>query len=424
MSVPTHNLYDFVHQATKKQFFLMYFYQWGQRQIENIQCHQSSLEFFNGPNGIATDDRVTLPDLNRSKMSHRLASQVQPLILCHDQEPLNFDLYLPDSDFMNHYLTLYNQRWSLCLSDRVRNLNLRACNPSGLQKKWILLHSELNSSQVTQYESTESFVGAYWWSHAIIARDWYRFAEYDSSIQPNNAFSKLFLTYCRDTTGSRQYRSNFLQQVNKTDLVEHCQFQSFDNKTSGSESSAVYNSVDINSTAISVVLETVFDQRIHLTEKILRPIACGHPFILAAGPGSLSLLRHYGFKTFDPYIDESYDVINDDQDRLHAVISSMEKFKNLNPQQQIHAIDHCREIANFNRTHFFSKKFFQQVTDELHNNVSQAHQSHDNQLDFQTWWTERKWQRSINIKGMRVFDDDAKFNYELAVAYRKLRQGN
>jgi hypothetical protein len=48
------------------------------------------------------------------------------------------------------------------------------------------------------------------------------------------------------------------------------------------------------------VAETVFDTRIHLTEKTLRPIACGHPFILAAGPGSLKYLQTYGFRTFSP----------------------------------------------------------------------------------------------------------------------------
>jgi hypothetical protein len=399
----------------------MYFYPWGSREIENICHYQTSKEFFDGSNGISINDRMCLPTLLPRDMNHRLASQIQPIILCHDQEPLNFDLYLPDSDLMNQYSTLYNQQRKLYLTDRIKNLNLRVCNPAALQQKWILLHSELNSTQLKRYEDTGAFIGAYWWSHAIIARDWYRFAEYDKTLQNNINFSKLFLTYCRDITGSRQYRKDFLQQIDQSKLTDQCVFQSLHNKSHGSEYSAVYDSSDINATAISVVLETVFDQRIHLTEKILRPIACGHPFILAAGPGSLSLLKKYGFKTFSPYIDEQYDTIIDDQSRLTAVVAAMEKFKNLQTQRQAYALESCREIAKFNQNHFFSKNFFKQVVDELLTNVDQAHQSHMNLLDFETWWNERKWQRLVNPKGVRVFDTESRFNYELIKAYRFLR---
>jgi hypothetical protein len=69
------------------------------------------------------------------------------------------------------------------------------------------------------------------------------------------------------------------------------------------------------------VLETLFDDhRWHLTEKSLRPIACGKPFVLMATPGSLQYLRQYGFKTFDGLIDETYDSIQNPKQRLQAVL--------------------------------------------------------------------------------------------------------
>jgi hypothetical protein len=399
----------------------MYFYPWGCRGIENIYHHQSSKEFFDGPNGIPPGNRINLSPWQKDDITHRLASQVQPMILCHDQEPLNFELYLPNSDNMNHYCNLYNQQWGLIISERVKNLNLRACNPAALQHKWILLHSELNSAQLRCYESTDSFVGAYWWCHAIIARDWYRYAEYDNSICQDDTYSKLFLTYCRDTTGSREYRKDFLQQVEQAKLADQCLFQSLFDKKSSTESSAIYNTDDINSTAISVVLETVFDQRIHLTEKTLRPIACGQPFILAAGPGSLKLLKDYGFKTFDPFIDESYDNIQNDQERLNAVVAAMKKIEQLSSFDRQQVLTCCREIAEFNRKHFFSQTFFDQIINELYTNVFQAYGSHNNHLDFESWWQERKWQRLKNIKNMRIFDNSSGFNSKLVGAYRKFR---
>ena len=50
--------------------------------------------------------------------------------------------------------------------------------------------------------------------------------------------------------------------------------------------SADFDIEDYNNTDIEVVLETLFDDtRWHLTEKALRPIACGQPFMFAATQG-------------------------------------------------------------------------------------------------------------------------------------------
>jgi hypothetical protein len=108
--------------------------------------------------------------------------------------------------------------------------------------------------------------------------------------------------------------------------------------------------------------------------------------MLAAGPGSLQLLRKYGFKTFDQYIDESYDTITDSNKRLTAVIDAMKKFQLLDTDLQSIALKECRRIAKFNQQHFFSKDFFKQITDELVTNVDAAWQKHRGELDIEIWW--------------------------------------
>jgi hypothetical protein len=256
-----------------------------------------------------------------------------------------------------------------------------------------LLHSELNSSELKLYEDTGRFCGAYWWSHAVIARDWYRYAEHDLSLKPANSSKKIFLSYCRDTTGSRQYRQDFLNLISHNGISDQCQTQSFDGVDYGAESSAVYNSEDFNNTAISIVLETVFDGRIHLTEKILRPIACGHPFILAAGPGSLQLLRSYGFHTFHGYVNEEYDTITDHKERLGAIIKEMNRIASLPIIEQTALIETLRGIAAFNKQRFFSDEFFQQVVDELQRNVDTAFNAHLGELDFELWWKMRCYKK-------------------------------
>jgi hypothetical protein len=276
------------------------------------------------------------------------------------------------------------------ISPKLKNLNLRWVHPESGQKTWILLHSELNSAELNKYESTGSFIGAYWWSHAMLSLDWYRFAQHDPALDITDEYKKLFLIYCRDTTGSRTYRKTFISGVEEKNIVNDCQIGSFLNYSVTSDSSAIYDAIDHNQTAISVVLETVFDARIHLTEKTLRPLACGHPFILAAGPGSLALLKKYGFQTFSPYINESYDTVQDNDLRLSLIVDEMKRIQLLSDNEKSELINQCNLIAEFNKAHYFSKDFFNSIVTELKNNVDSAFESHQGQLDLSIWWEERK----------------------------------
>jgi hypothetical protein len=137
--------------------------------------------------------------------------------------------------------------------------------------------------------------------------------------------------------------------------------------------SADYCADDFVSTDISIVLETVAaDTKIHLTEKTLRPIACGHPFMLVAGPGSLEYLKSYGFKTFSPWINESYDQEQDIVKRMKKIAEEMKRIENLDQEQKTHMLEQLKKIAAYNKIHFFSNKFFNQIQTELEENLNQA----------------------------------------------------
>jgi hypothetical protein len=318
--------------------------------------------------------------------------QLQPVLFCHDQEPLHFDYYADDRQHMKEFIHSI-EKYNKVISPKLKNLNLRWVHPTSGQKIWILLHSELNSEELSKYESTGDFVGAYWWSHAMLSLDWYRFAESDPALNIGNNYQKLFLIYCRDTTGLRTYRKTFLDFIEKQDILSQCQIGSFLDYNITSDSSAIYDAIDHNQTAISIVLETVFDARIHLTEKTLRPLACGHPFILAAGPGSLALLKKYGFQTFSPYINETYDTVQDHNLRLQLIVEEMKRIQLLSDSERTELIRQCNQIAKINKAHYFSKDFFNQIVKELQENVEAAFDHHRGQFDFSAWWNERKWYR-------------------------------
>ena len=420
MSVPIHNLYDFLHAITKKRYHLIYFYPFGSRALDNVILYNRDNTWLNGPNGIAYQDRIVIDGLPPELHDVTWVNQSQPVLCCHDQEPLNFDLYLDSQDSTQSFIKKFQQQLGFTFSPYVKDLNLRWTNPTSLQKTWILLHSELNSSELVKYENTGQYKGAYWWSHAVIARDWYRYAEHDLSLKHSEQHRKLFLVYCRDVTGSRQYRQTFLNQLSDLSLLSDCQTQSFNNQSVDSSASAVYNVEDINNTAISVVLETVFDSRIHLTEKILRPIACGHPFILAAGPHSLAVLKKYGFKTFMPWINEEYDTVSDNNTRIDFICQEMKRLQQLPNSELKKIISECQHIARENQKHFFSKDFTDLVTKELVDNVQAAADTITDQWNFDIWWQERKWRKKTKSP-ICVSNNDAVARH-LVPVYRKIRQ--
>jgi hypothetical protein len=82
-----------------------------------------------------------------------------------------------------------------------------------------------------------------------------------------------------------------------------------------------FNAKSYIDTYFSLVTETIFDCPYSFrTEKIWKPIAMGHPFIVASNPGYLRDLKQLGFRTFDHLIDESYDSIIDRQKRIDRII--------------------------------------------------------------------------------------------------------
>jgi hypothetical protein len=157
--------------------------------------------------------------------------------------------------------------------------------------------------------------------------------------------------------------------------------------------SADYDVNDITSTAVSIVLETVADgDKIHLTEKTLRPIACAHPFILMAGPGSLAYLRSYGFRTFSDFWNEDYDQEPNTLKRMEMITRSMSQIQHLSQSDWIK----INEIAEYNKQHFFSEKFINQIVDELKTNLDYA-VSFCSQYRGETYWA---WRKFIRRSGM------------------------
>lgn len=86
---------------------------------------------------------------------------------------------------------------------------------------------------------------------------------------------------------------------------------------------------------MSIVTETYFyeDTPLFLSEKTFRPIVYRQPFILVSLPYSLAFLRELGYKTFHPFIDESYDIETNNSLRMYKILTEIERICTLNQQE-------------------------------------------------------------------------------------------
>ena len=71
------------------------------------------------------------------------------------------------------------------------------------------------------------------------------------------------------------------------------------------------------------------DETIFISEKIFKPIICFHPFIVVSNQGYLEKLKEMGYKTFDGFIDESYDKMPNVFDRYNLIIDNIKKISSI-----------------------------------------------------------------------------------------------
>lgn len=122
-------------------------------------------------------------------------------------------------------------------------------------------------------------------------------------------------------------------------------------------------------TYFSLVTETVVEQPWPFrTEKIAKPLAIGHPFIVATSPGYYRDLHRLGFQTFGHVIDESFDSIENHQDRMDRIIAIVQDLC----QQDLDSFQkECYTVCKYNQQHLkeitprlqaeFPEKFFKLI---------------------------------------------------------------
>ena len=111
----------------------------------------------------------------------------------------------------------------------------------------------------------------------------------------------------------------------------------------------------------SIVNESTFDtshgdgDTLFFTEKTLKPIMNFHPFILLSNKGTIKKLKEYGFKTFHPFIDESYDNISSRGERFLAIEQEINKLCNKSIEEIHEWYWSIEDVLKHNYYHFYRK---------------------------------------------------------------------
>ena len=98
----------------------------------------------------------------------------------------------------------------------------------------------------------------------------------------------------------------------------------------------------------SIISEASFgENQCFISEKTFKPLVVGHPFIVYGNRYSMEYLKEMGYKTFHPWIDETYDKL-DTWQRLDAIILAIKKVKALTPEQKLEWFQGMTDILEHN----------------------------------------------------------------------------
>ena len=120
-----------------------------------------------------------------------------------------------------------------------------------------------------------------------------------------------------------------------------------------------------NDTACSIVSETNDnDHDVFMTEKIWKPIIAQQFFIVHGNYLYLQKLRELGFKTFNNYFEEAYDLDRDPDVRINTIVDVCDRLRDA-PWQDLYL--QSKALRQYNFDHFFNQE---KLSEEINKTVN------------------------------------------------------
>jgi hypothetical protein len=107
-----------------------------------------------------------------------------------------------------------------------------------------------------------------------------------------------------------------------------------------------------NQCLVYVITETLGEHPYpYFSEKTWKAIVSKTPFMMVNAPGSLKKLQEFGFKTFDHWWDESYDLLPTVAQRIEALVIELKKLSALDLSQLAQLRKDIKPVIDYNYKH-------------------------------------------------------------------------
>ena len=163
---------------------------------------------------------------------------------------------------------------------------------------------------------------------------------------------------------------NSVKSVFSSPLIIDGDWSSNTDLTPDKNNETIFNHSIYKNSLLSVVTETLFHSAGNfITEKTMKPIAAGHPFMILGQFGFLKNLNEMGYKTRFYGIDQSYDDIKDPIKRFQVFHQSLEKWCKYSYEEKKNFIEKSLPYIEYNQNLFRSKNYIKDYYDCLYKTV-------------------------------------------------------
>lgn len=295
-------------------------------------------------------------------------------------DPLRYDIETEISHLLRRRILFHDQE-PIIFNNLIKDWHCKIAQVNRLNTNHILSNSELNSIDKDLLIEKSGWADFYWFSNAFLSSDWYRYYRYATYFESSWSPTKKFSSYNR-ILPNREHRliianhlyKNFKDQIILSKHSENNNNNLFINTITNSSENYSYtiHEKDFVDSFCHIVTERIYyENRIHLTEKVFRPIICCRPFILVSSSKSLQYLKNYGFKTFNSFWNEDYDLVDDHNLRMEKILKIINYLGSLSHNEILNLLVKMQDILIYNRNHFYGN-FQKLVTQELFQNLDTA----------------------------------------------------
>jgi hypothetical protein len=252
--------------------------------------------------------------------------------------------------------SIVEERYEMWLKDNPKNLKINPLpyshfeNDVYLTSKDMLEENDLPTyeAQVTHKENNLENIKLY---NNLNKKPRQHRIWFYSKLFHNNLLDKGLVSMNQIDISQRRYCGDFMEQEYVEEFAKTLPSLIYGVSNEIEDTGYYINRVNhkvCDDSWISVISEARFEDEegtIFLSEKVFKPVASHHPFIIMGNKHSLREMKKLGYKTFSNWIDESYDEL-DNLERMDAIIKVLKDIDKI--ENKLEWFKSMEEVLKFN----------------------------------------------------------------------------